>query len=319
MDSPSPSSSTEELAQINEPPEGIAMEDTDSPSHQLVKPEPTKAGSKVVGPPQPPQQPYLGSGSYGNKQAPPSQGHAYPAGDQSLYHVSLSQPVVPSQQILSHTPHTLPTQPPSLSQGDRPPPYYTTTQQQQQQQHPHPGNQGGEVGGASAGPAPYPGQYASRQKMSYENVPMVYENLKSKQQRHAPVVPHPHNTTKYGNMTSQQSGQQRNYNPARDRAHDPHMITEYPPSVMHPAPPTTSYPAARRKQIKPANVGVAHTAAAAGDIATLVRSKCNNVYMHVHACMHDTYKTHIMHTHTHYTSVSMHMHTHSITCCPIRR
>ena len=132
----------------------------------------------------------------------------------------------------------------------------------------------GDMPGGAPG-ANYSGSGYNRQKLSYENVPMVYETLQH--------VPHPHqsqNTTspKYGGVAQQNQHQQQQQpgfrGDPRERSHDPRDLlpahTGAPDySVMHPS----SYPpgaGSRRKPIAPGSIAVAHDAAGSGDIATLV-------------------------------------------------
>lgn len=252
----SPSSSTEELTQINDPSEkegGGDQTDGTSP-HQIVKPEPTKSNTKTVG-------------VSANYQAPPTATYqAHQQAPPPNYHPSLQeqahQPPYPHTGSLSQPisgPGMTPMNPTlSLSQG---PTYY---------HHPHPPTGRG-AGDATSGPPP-PGPHytgaggyaGTRQKFGYENVTLQSNT------RH-PHLPHPHASqapppSNYVGMPQQGKHQQQqpgSYNP-RDRSHDPHMMKaqEYP--LMRP------YTGARWKSLNPAVITVAHDAAASGDIATLV-------------------------------------------------
>lgn len=294
----SPSSSTEELAQINKSSEeGVAGAGGEEPNgttsaHQIVKPEATKSITTqpvgVAGNYPPPT-----AGTYAGNQAPPLGYHpglssepSHQGGGYPSHAVSLSQPV--PAPVMSHGMNPLPGQM-SLSQGGPGPAYY----------HHIPSSRGE---GSGAPPVPPYGPGYTRQKMAYENVPMVYETLQSNS-RHS-HLPHPHGTqgphphpapppvppqAKYGGGAQQGQHQQPGYNArersrdghmikshsmdARERSHDAHMIKshslDYPAPMMRPSGYNVN-PVLRRKPIKPASVSVAHDAAASGDIATLV-------------------------------------------------
>ena len=250
--------------QINEvliSEQDVNSTDGTTSSHQILKPEPTKSGSKVVG--------QIGSnylapsgGTYSNKPSVTQGSSSYhvtssaesqpppPPGGQSTY-PSLSQPTgSTSSQITTHPPNQL-----SLSQGHT---YYIHS------------NSRGEV-------LPPGATYGGRQNISYENVPMVYDNLQANT-RHA-HMPHTHSSqgpppSKYGG--GPQQGQHQQY--PRERSHDPHnMVTSHGRAHEYPVTRPSSYGVgmmgSRRKPINPASISVAHDAAASGDIATLVRER----------------------------------------------
>ena len=269
----SPSSSAEELTQINEPqlplsdgvvaggdgggpdhPDGVAA----SAHHHIHKPEPTKSTSSLPHPPPQPPPPGVApppaavgvasGGGYPPPHPPPgSYAAAAVTGKQATppapppgYHsMSLSQPQTAPPP--SNPPLGMPSGPMSLSQGA--PTYYH-------------GRENPPVGGPHyASGAGYPG----RQK-AYENVPMVYDNL-----HHAPMT-HPlaSQGPKYGGgaQAPPPGGYSR-------PSHDAHMMKSH--GGPHEYSVGGRYGAGSRwKPINPASISVAHDAAASGDIATLV-------------------------------------------------
>ena len=257
---------------INDPPEkegGVADHQPDAPSgssssggstHQILKPEPTKSGSsgtKTMGVagsyPAPPT-----SGSYGSKQPHPHPGGYHPSmqgseGHQYPHTMSLSQPM-PGAGVM-------PTPPMSLSQG---PAYY---------HHPHapPTSRGDSAPSAApptgphyaGGGAPYGG---TRQKLAYENVPIVYETLQSNA-RHA-HMPHPQPPPPSGYGGAKPGSYNPHLPPGHNPAHKPHSGPPHEYPLMR---PYNMGAGPRWKPVNPASINVAHDAAASGDIATLVR------------------------------------------------
>lgn len=299
----SPSSSTEELMKINEG-SCDSTEGTDgaTPTHQIVKPEPTKS-TKL----HPSHQqdhthnypPMTGLGNYATSQQPlhmapptgyasmPEQPPAYapPSSSSSSssttsthqHPISLSQPT-PSQMMPSQPP-------PPAAQGSHSQShtYYPTHQ-----------NVIGAVRDGGGGGGGTGGQYPAypRSKMAYENVPMVYDSVQSSSRHPHIAHPHPPQHNKYGGVATQGGvappGQTSGYQQGggsgdprdrshdmRDRSHDAHHHgggggpMEYPPMVR--PPPYSMGAGPRRKAISPGSLSVAHDAAASGDIATLVR------------------------------------------------
>lgn len=274
----SPSSSAEELAQINESSDrdgvggGSGQDQSDGannmapPAHHIHKPEPKTPPTGPTPPSMgvasgasyPPQQPqHQPPGGYaGAKQATPPQQQAPPPG----YHPAASEGHYPHGPISLSQPQTapLPSNPPlgmpsgqmSLSQ-----PYYHNSRLQENP--PPSGPPHSHYGG---------GAYPGRQK-SYENVP-PYENVSLRPQ-HLPHPMPPTQGSKYGGGT-QASGAGYNPRPG-DRSHDGHMMKGHGgPHEYSMGRYGSGGAGARWKSINPASISVAHDAAASGDIATLV-------------------------------------------------
>ncbi len=307
----STSSSTEELAKINDGScDGEDSTDGATPT-QIVKPEPTKSAK-----PHPQQQhqkdftqsypPMAGtySSSQGSHIAPPplgysnvpdqSSSYAPPTSSAHQHHAfSLSQPgpsqTLPSQSSLSNSQG-------SHSQGHT---YYPAPHQNQVAMDVA-GRDGGGAGGGAGGSKA--GSFSSypRQKIVYENVPppISYDG----NPRHAPHMPHPHpaqhnkyvNQGGVANQVPSAGFKQGVSVDPRDRTHDkrdrPHDgrggaggPMDYPPPSV-PRPPYSSGAGPRRKPINPASISVSYDAAGSGDIATLVSvlTTPTQYYSHTH-------------------------------------
>ena len=257
----SPSSSAEELAQINEPSDKEGgVDQSDGSTHQILKPEPTMMGSKQMG---------VSGGVVSGLHHPPGghggQQQATPQAPPPVYHPSEHQQ---HQQQQGGYPHSgslsQPMPPPALSHGlNQPTGQMSLSQGPAYYHHHHPNSR---VDGPAPPTAPPYGSGYTRQKMAYENVPMVYESLQGSA-RHS-HLPHPHPQAplppgKYGGMG--QPG------PPGQQQQPPPGATGYGQRAMMRPGPYGMGAGSRWKPINPASVSVAHDAAASGDIATLVR------------------------------------------------